>query len=96
MKMTETIHRYDDRTAGAWDAFIKAMDSGEQFECDEGMYDYWLGVLPPRFMGKYVSWPDGQQVLAGFGFAEGADYITAFWKVGERFFGRRTNIMARG
>lgn len=90
------IYREDDKSPGAWDAFIKAMHSGEQFECDEDMYFYWLEVLPPAFMGKRIAFPDGQTVLASFGFAEGAEPITAFWKSDGRFFGRRTTIINRG
>ncbi len=95
------VHRHEDKTPGAWAAFIAAMHSGEQFECDQEMYVYWLEVLPPAFMGREVTWPDGQKVKAHFGFAEGEDYITAFWCVGGswwaetgvRYFGRRTNIL---
>jgi hypothetical protein len=76
------VHCYEDKSPGAWDEFIKAMHSGQVFECDEEMYYYWLEVLPPAYMGKNVVLPDGQKVRAHFGFAEGADYITAFWMIG--------------
>jgi hypothetical protein len=114
----QKVHAYSD-TREAWDEFMQAMHSGEQFECDAEMYYYWLEVLPPRYFKEPVTWPDGQTVKPKFGFVEGADYITAFWmtgkerieerpaggvictlhRVGEpgaRYFGRRTNIMARG
>lgn len=85
MTATEpTVHRYGDETPGAWDAFIRAMNSGEQFECNEEMYYYWLECLPPAFMYRLVEWPDGFKVKAHFGFVEGADYITAFWMTGQR------------
>jgi hypothetical protein len=32
MTTESTVHRFADRTPGAWDAFIAAMRSGEEFE----------------------------------------------------------------
>ncbi len=96
--LTESkVHRCADTTPGAWDAFINAMHSGEVFECDEEMFFYWLGVLPPVWMGRYVHWPDPDNVYrvitvrATFGFAEGIEPITAFWQSEGRYFGRRTS-----
>jgi len=76
------VFRYSDPQP-AWDEFIAAMRSGEQFECDEEMYYYWLEVLPPKYLKNPVTWPDGQSVRSHFGFAEGADYIVAFWMTGK-------------
>lgn len=78
------VHRHGDKTPGAWDRFINAMTSGEEFECDEEMFYYWLEVLPPAFMGRVVTFPDGKKVKAYFGFAEGEDRIVAFWMIGQR------------
>ena len=99
-----TIYKYDDWQGGAGD-FLTAMHSGQVFECDEDMYYYWLEVLPPSYLKNPVTLPDGQQVRSDFGFAEGAEPITAFWKTkdrkdgaeadGVRFFGCRTKIMNR-
>lgn len=94
METTEsTVHKYGDRTPGAWDRFIAAMHSGQQFECDEEMWYYWLEVLPPVHMGRNVILPDGQQLRAAFGFAEGAEPVTVFWKFAGRYFGCRTKTM---
>jgi hypothetical protein len=46
-------------------------------EVDEETYDYFLEVLPPRWMGR------------GFAFAEGGDDIRLFWKTGGRFLCRQ-------
>lgn len=77
-------------------AYLAAMNSGDPFETDEESYDYWLGVLPPAYMHRTVQLPNGETVRAHFGFVEGEDYITAFWTVGGRFFGCRTNQVSRG
>ena len=79
------------RKEGSFDHFIFAMRSGRTFECDEEMWYYWLEVLPPIHMGRRVVLPNGDEVLASFGFAEGAEEITAFWTLGKRYFGCRTN-----
>ena len=44
----------------------------------EDTYDYFLDVLPPRWMGR-----------GGFAFGEGADHIRLFWKAGDRFLSRQ-------
>ena len=93
--MTATVFRYEDWQGGDG-AFLQAMHSGEPFECDDEMYYYWLEVLPPRYLKNPVTLPNGSQVRCNFGFAEGEELITAFWQDGERYFGCRTNIMARG
>ena len=91
------IFKYADETKGAWDSFIKAMQSGDEVEVDEEMYDYWLGVLPPVFMGLVLPFPDPKRPRRyDFGFAEGVELVTVFWRVAARFFCRRTNIMNRG
>ena len=86
------VHRYTDPEPGAWQAFIAAMRSGEIFECDEEMYDYWLEVLPPAWMLRRVT-IHGETILTHFGFAEGAEPVVAFWHQGDRFFGCQTDIM---
>lgn len=73
--------------------FIPVMRSGDVFECDEEMFDYWLEVLPPVYMSKVVALPNGQTVKAAFGFAEGAEEVVAFWRSGGRYFGCRTNTI---
>jgi hypothetical protein len=82
------IHCREDKTEGAWSRFIEAMHSGEEVEIDEEMYYYWLEALPPVFMYKVI---DGKKYE--FGFAEGAEPVTVFWRKDGRFFCRRTGIM---
>lgn len=92
------VHRYDDPDPGAWQAFIDAMCSGERFECDEEMYYYWLEVLPPVFMHREITFLPGHEghlMRVDFGFAEGAEPVTVFWRSPDRtrFFGQRTTFM---
>ena len=96
MTATATVYRYDDPAPGAWKEFIAAMHSGQVFECDDEMWYYWLEVLPPVYMGRTVLLPDGSSVPAAFGFAEGIEHITAFWRMGGRFYGCRTDQMHTG
>ncbi len=81
-------------------AFLKARDEGGVVEIDEEMFGYWLGVLPPVYMTRTVTWPDGLRVRSTFSFAEGAERITAFWtthRPGEpiRYFARLTDEINR-
>lgn len=75
------------------EAFLKARDSGIVFETDGASFDYFLEVLPPAWMGRRVSLPDGRTVRASFGFAEGWECVTAFWCEGDRFYVFKTNQM---
>lgn len=80
-----------------WDEFIKAMNSSEVVEMDEEMWMYWLEVLPPIYMNRRVE--VAGKPRRAFGFAEGTDFITAFWREGEfpvRFFCCRTAEMNCG
>lgn len=71
-----------------WPEFIAALDNGEDLEVDAEIFDYFLGVLPPIFMGKVV---DGKRYA--FGFAEGAETVRGFWQEGDRYFCRDTGRM---
>ena len=93
------VHKYE-CTSEEWKEFINAMHSGEKFECDEEMFFYWLEVLPPIFMSREITFlpgHEGHRMYCDFGFAEGEDYITVFWRdpEGKRFFGQRTKKIAR-
>lgn len=86
-------------TKEEWKEFIATMNSGDKFEVDEEMYYYWLEVLPPIFMHKWIDFlpgHEGHKMRVEFGFAEGADYITVFFRSldGKRFYGQKTNKMA--
>jgi hypothetical protein len=89
------IFRCEDPTPGAWQEFLAAMHSGDVFECDEEMYFYYLEVLPPVWMNRRMEVP-GHGSVSTFGFAEGQEPITAFWRKGGRFFGQRTAIISEG
>ncbi len=89
------VYRRGECHGEEWTEFIKAMHSGKVFECDEEMYFYWLEVLPPIFMGGQINFlpgHEGHAMHVDFGFAEGAEPITVFWRSldGKRFFGQRT------
>ena len=95
------VYRKSECKAEKWNEFIAAMHSGNEFEVDEEMFNYWLGVLPPVFMGRMITWlpcHEGHQMYVDFGFAEGFEPITVFWRSldGKRFFGQRTHKINRG
>ena len=86
-------------TSEEWNEFIVTMNSGERFEIDEEMYYYWLEVLPPIFMHQHIKFlpgHEGHKMWADFGFAEGCECITVFFRSpdGKRFFGQKTKKMA--
>lgn len=88
-------------TKEEWKEFIEIMNSGERFEVDEEMYYYWLEVLPPIFMYQHIDFlpgHEGHKMQVDFGFAEGCEYITVFFRSpdGKQFFGQRTKKRARG
>lgn len=90
------------QTKESWSDVIAAMHSGNVFECDGDVFDYFLGVLPPQYMGRDVRVPDknvGENevgvVRAAFGFAEGPEKIVAFWVWNGRYFGCQTDEIGR-
>lgn len=87
--MPGEIYRYEDPDPKAWKRFIAEKNSGRPFECDQEMFDYWVGVLRPVWMNYTRDIPGVGERLCTFGFAEGMEPITAFWQEGERFFGCR-------
>jgi hypothetical protein len=62
-----------------WQEMIDAMNSGEQIEINEEVFDYFLGVLPPVFMNQVTMMPNGLPRKIDFAFAEGAEPLTYFW-----------------
>jgi hypothetical protein len=84
-------------TMANWQSGLEWMHSGDQIEVDEEVFYYFLEVLPPVFMGKRFKFADGQEVLAAFGFAEGAEPITVFWtdKETKRNYCHRSNLINR-
>lgn len=86
-----SVHTLDTNSA-----LFAALARGERAEVDEEVFEYFLEVLPPQFMSKTVPLVDGSSVGATFGFAEGSDTITAFWREGGRYFAQHTTLKARG
>lgn len=82
-------------TAADLSAFHTARDQGGIVEVDEELFFYYLEILPPVFMYRtlYVA---GSLRRISFGFAEGAERITAFWEEGNRYFCTLTDERARG
>lgn len=93
--MEETPLTDSGHTPDAWNQFLAARDAGGVVEIDQGIFNYFLDVLPPVYMGRIVE-VGGVMRRVSFGFAEGAETITAFWKEGGRFFCQRTKDMNRG
>ena len=85
-------------TMKTWHELIEAIHSGEVFEVDSEAWDYWLEVLPPVYMGR-EQLIKGEKIKCSFGFAEGREQITDFWRErseagdedGFRYFGCRSN-----
>ena len=79
-------------TRDNWTQTIEAMHSGEPIEVDEEIFDYFLEVLPPVYMGRNME-IGGKRRRVAYGFAEGYEPVTAFWSEGERFYCQRTAEM---
>ena len=63
----------------AWSDMIRRTTAaGAACEVSEDTFDYFLDVLPPRWMGR-----------EGFAFGEGMDDVRLFWKSAEKFFSRQ-------
>ncbi|TVM02978.1 MAG: hypothetical protein CV087_07470 [Candidatus Brocadia sp. WS118] len=78
-----------------WREFIEKMNSGEKCEITEEVFDYFLDALPPKFMYETVELVSGEKIRADFGFAEGWETITAFWKKAGHFFCQQTILQNR-
>jgi hypothetical protein len=77
-------------TRANWQDTIEAMHSGAVIEIDEEIFDYFLEVLPPVYMHRFME-IGGRRRQVVFGFAEGAEPVTAFWREGVRFYCQRMN-----
>jgi hypothetical protein len=62
------------------DMIARTTVPGRVAEVDRETYDYFLEVLPPRWMGK-----------GGFAFGEGSDPLRLFWADGGRCYCRQLN-----
>ena len=78
-----------DCSKAEWKEFIEAFNSGRSVEIDEGMFMYWLEILPPVYMFEEVE-IEGKNRLCSFGFAEGREHIKDFWKENGKYFCKRS------
>ena len=83
-------------TPAEWQEFIQAMRSGQRIEVDADIYYYFLGVLPPVFSRKWVTYVpgyEGHKMYVDFGFAEGYEEIVLFCSNQQqnRFFCQQSN-----
>lgn len=89
----ERVYKYQCDTH-LWNEAIEAMNSGEQIEVDEEFYWYFLEVLPPIFMNKYL---EQFRRRVDFGFAEGYEKVKVFWKEGNgehtRYFCQKIDLI---
>ena len=85
------VYRYN-CTPEEWKEFIEALHSGETLEIDGEMFMYWLEVLPPVYMHEEIE-IEGRKIFCSFGFAEGREPITDFWKENGKLFCKRSNRM---
>jgi len=94
MTQQEQIYTYEDD----FKDFISAKDKGELCRIDEEMWYYFLEVLPPIYMGERQDVViDGVTFsrYCSFGFAEGYEEITDFWKDGACYYCKKSNRMNR-
>jgi hypothetical protein len=76
-----------------WQETLNGLSSGKAVEVTPEVWDYFLEVLPPVFMGKKIKLEDGTEVAASFGFAEGAEKIKAFWQKDGKYFAGQTGVI---
>jgi len=63
----DDLRKLEEGNQEHWNTIIQALDSGEEVRVPDWVWEYFLGVLPPKWMGG-----------GGFIFAEGADAPTFF------------------
>lgn len=87
-------------TRDDWSAFIQAKNSGALCRIDEAIFEYFLEVLPPVYMFREATLNTGRKLRVDFGFAEGAEIVTAFWRefgaYGAAFYCQHTTEVNRG
>lgn len=77
-------------TMNLFENFIAARERGEKCEIDKELFDYFLDILLPCFMNLTVLLCDGSKVIADYGFVEGEEVPTAFWKTPDgKFFAQK-------
>lgn len=88
---TPTIDSPTLYTKDNWKEFIAALNGGQRCQITEEIYEYFFGVLPPRWMGKTVS-VGGEMILCDFGMGEGWDVTSAFWREDGQFFCQQVDV----
>lgn len=76
-----------------WKEYERKLAANEVIEIDWELWDYYLNVLPPHFMNRHVTFLPGMEGIplrVDFGFCEGADLITCFWRESGRYFCQKT------
>ena len=84
-----------------WEGLMKAINAGERCQITDDIFDYFLDVLPPKFMHRQVELINGDHVTASFGFAEGAMQVIAFWRRtavegGAQYFAQQSKLWSNG
>ncbi len=72
----------------------KAIREEKNVEVTEEEFNYFLSVIPPKFVEQEVELMNGQMVYASFGFCEGMDRITAFWQDKGRYYAADTVLFS--
>ena len=83
-------------TTEAWDEMITAKNSGAKIEITEEVYDDFLESVAAGLHGASGQAAGHRTAAIHFGFAEGAEPITAFWRENGKFYCMQTNEMNRG
>ncbi len=83
--------------------FFSAWAAGEIVRIDPETFDYFLDILPPKamYIDVWLNRENTQAVNAQFLFAEGADYLTAFWYEHQgdgtkNYYLKKTHYISRG
>ncbi len=61
-------------------AYLTGAQQAMPFEVTEAVWTYFLDVLPPPWMNEKRTLPGGRVQRCDFGFAEGRECVTAFWR----------------
>lgn len=72
------------------------IEMGLAVEVSEEDFNYFLDALPPAFMYRNVELMSGVTVYADYGFVEGADRVTAFFRHEGKFYAAATTLISRG
>jgi hypothetical protein len=70
--------------------FARDRQEGRKLEISVELFWYYLEVLPPVHMAYNATLSDGSTKRAEYGFAEGYEPVTAFWREGERCYAQLT------